>query len=100
LTEYGSASQLGDMVSLVFIFLTMAALIVASSRTRTLRSFQAEMLIFAVVLFAAEIPEILSTLGLVNLAPIQDIGEELHALSMVILSGFVVYRVYGFFRAK
>ncbi|GEM_PF-6481869 len=93
---YGSANNLGDWLSLARIFGTLMVLAVAASRTKTFGSLQTEMLAFVIILFTAEIPEILNTLGYASIAPIQDFGSELHAVSMVVLTGFVGYRVYGF----
>ncbi len=100
MSAFTLANDVGDVLSLVLIFAALMILATAALRTRTVRSFQTEMLAFVIILFAAEIPEIFSTLGLVNLAPIQDIGEELHAASMVILTAFVALRVYGFMKKK
>jgi hypothetical protein len=95
-----SATDIGEYVALVFILVSFVIFLVAARRARAVRSFQFEMLIFAVVLFAAEIPMTLEDLGLVNFSAIQDVGFELHSGSMVLLAAFVAYRVYGFMRGK
>lgn len=100
MSAYDAGLSIGNMVSLALIFLTLVVLLVTASRTRTLKSFQTEILLFAVVLFAAEVPEILSSLGIVNLTSIALLGGELHAASMTIIVVFVAHRFYDFLKAK
>jgi len=56
------------------------------------------MIVFTVVLVAAEIPRVLCSLRLVDLDWLVGVGVYLHGASMVVLAGFVAFRVYGFFR--
>jgi uncharacterized membrane protein YidH (DUF202 family) len=93
-----AATDVGEYLALAFILVSFVIFLVAARKSGTVRSFQFEMLLFAVVLFAAEIPMTLADLGWVNLSAIQDLGFELHSVSMVLLASFVAYRVYGFMK--
>jgi len=93
-----SATDIGEYAALLFILVSFIIFLIAARRAGTVKSFQFEMLVFAVVLFSAEIPMTLGDLGIVNLSAIQDIGFELHSASMVLLAGFVAYRVLGFMK--
>ena len=92
------ATATGESTSLLLISGVLVIFAVASVKVRTLRSFQTEMLVFALVLFAAEVPRILGTLGFIDVTPYEDLGLEVHSASMVVLALFVAYRVYGFRR--
>jgi hypothetical protein len=96
----GSLAQTGDFVSLVLIITSFIVLALAANRIRVLRSFQVEMFIFGIVLFAAESPHILSTMGLINVSSFEVDGLALHSVSMVILAGLVAYRIRGFIERK
>ena len=91
-------TQIGESLSLLLILLVMGLFVIAMARTKTLRSFQFEMFVFAIVLFAAEVPRVLGTLGLVDVNSYEDFGLEVHSVSMVVLVAFVAIRVYGFQR--
>lgn len=93
-----SATSAGESASLLIISVALVAFLAAGIKVRTLRSFQTEMLVFALVLFAAEVPRILGTLGVIDVSAYQDFGLEVHSASMVVLAVFVAYRVYGFRR--
>jgi hypothetical protein len=96
----GNLTQTGDFVSLVLITASFIVVALAANRIRVLRSFQFEMFIFGIVLFAAESPHILSTLGLINISSFEVDGLALHSVSMVILAGLVAYRIRGFIERK
>lgn len=95
-----SATQAGELASLGLILLTLLVLLVAGAKAKTPKSFQFQMLVVAVILFSAEIPRMLSTLGLLDLSSMEDLGLEIHSLSMVVLVGFVAYRTYGFMKKE
>jgi hypothetical protein len=96
----GSLAETGDFVSLVLITTSFIVLALAANRIRVLRSFQVEMFIFGIVLFAAESPHILSTMGLINVTSFEVDGLALHSVSMVILAGLVAYGIRGFIERK
>ena len=91
---------MGEGLTLVLVVLALLLFVLIASKARSYRSLQFQMLPFAIVLFVAELPRILGTLGLVDLTNIEDIGLELHSISMVFLSAFLAYRIYGFFKSK
>ena len=99
-TSLGSLTETGGFVSLVLISASFIVLALAANRIRVLRSFQVEMFIFGVILFAAESPHILSTMGLINVSSFEVDGLALHSVSMVILAGLVAYRIRGFIERK
>jgi hypothetical protein len=100
IVSLGDVTQAGGYVSLLLITVSFIVLALAASRIRVLRSFQVEMFIFAIVLFAAEGPHVLSTLGLINVSSFEVDGLALHSVSMVILAGLVAYRIRGFLSRK
>ena len=96
----GDLTQAGGFVSLVLITSSFIVLALAAGRIRVLRSFQVEMFIFGIILFAAESPHVLSTLGLIDVSSFEVDGLALHSVSMVILAGLVAYRIRGFLAGK
>ncbi|MDA4112532.1 MAG: hypothetical protein OK474_00600 [Thaumarchaeota archaeon] len=98
--DLGTLTDAGGIASLLLITASFIVLALAARRIRVLRSFQVEMFVFAVVLFAAESPHIFSTLGLINVSSFEAAGLALHSVSMVILAGFVAFRVLGFLKRK
>jgi len=98
LVDLESLTSTSETFTLLLIFLIMAILTVAAARTKTLRSFQFEMFVFALVLFSAEVPRVLDTLGLIDASSYEDFGLEVHSASMVVLVAFVALRVYSFQR--
>jgi hypothetical protein len=92
----GDVTQASGYVSLLLIILSFIVLALGARRIKVLRSFQVEMFIFGIVLFAAEGPHILSVLGLINVSSFEVDGLALHSVSMVILAGLVAYRIRGF----
>src|ERR1700676_4287714 len=88
-----------EILSLILILASFAIIIRLALRTKTVRSFQFEMFLFMLVLAAAETPRILQTLGIIAGGPFFDqIGLEIHSVSMVILAAFVALRTYRFWR--
>jgi len=92
---FGTVAELLSLIFLVASFITIAYL---AARVKTRRSFQFEMFLFALVLAAAEVPKALLDMSGLDLGVLVTYGLEVHSASMVILAGFVAYRVYGFFR--
>jgi hypothetical protein len=90
-----------EVLTLVLILASFAIISYLAFRTKTIRSFQFEMFLFMLVLAVAEIPRILETLGVITGGPYYDqLGLEIHSVSMVILVAFVALRVYRFSRGK
>jgi predicted membrane channel-forming protein YqfA (hemolysin III family) len=90
-----------EILSLVLVLGSLAIITYLALRTKTFRSFQFEMFLFMLVLGVAEVPRILETLGLIAATPYYDqIGLEVHSVSMAILTAFVALRVYGFRRGR
>ena len=88
----------GEVTSLILVTIAFVMLAVMSTRSRTIYSFQFQMFLFGLILFISEVPKILGTLGLIDLASIEDIGLALHTVAMVPLSLFVAYRIYRFLK--
>lgn len=87
-----------EFVSLLLILFSIILIAYLNSKLRKMRTFQFEMLVFVIVLAAAEIPRTLYSLGVVDLDWLSTAGLAIHSLSMAILSIFVAYRIYGFFK--
>jgi hypothetical protein len=90
----------GELLSLLLVTASFIIIALTAARIKTLRSFQFEMFLFALILFLAETPRILDTLlGVINVPSIEIIGLAVHTVSMVILSAFVAFRIYGFLKS-
>ncbi len=86
-----------EILSLVLIttsFLLMAYLVY---RAKTVKSFQFQMFVVLLVLTAAEVPHILSSIGVLDISGIEDIGLLVHTVSMIVLVGFISLRVAKYF---
>ena len=93
-----AATQSGEALSIILISLALIVFGVAYAKSRSTKSLQFQMLLFVLVLFAAEIPRILGTLEIVDVSSYEDLGLEIHSVSMVVLVAFMAYRVYGFMK--
>ncbi len=89
-----------ELLSLIFIVGSFVIIAYLAARVRTVRSFQFEMFLFLLVLAMAEVPRVLYSMNVVDLGSMATYGLAIHSVSMVILSGFVAYRIFGFFRGK
>jgi hypothetical protein len=98
--EAGSAGALAEIASLILILASTVLVVYLNFRVRNIRTFQFEMLLFTIVLVAAEIPRTLYSLGVVDLDLLSPVGLEIHSVSMVILALFVSYRTVGFFKGR
>ncbi len=98
---YASEDPLTVAVEIFSLALILASFLVISYltyRVRSRRTFQFEMFLFTVVLVAAEVPRVLYSLHVVDLDALSTVGLGIHSLSMVVLTGFVLIRLNGFFR--
>jgi hypothetical protein len=98
--EAGSAGAIAEILSLLLILASTVLIVYLNYRIRNIRTFQFEMLLFTIILVAAEIPRTLYSLGVIDLAFLSPTGLEIHSVSMVILALFVSYRTVGFFRGR
>ena len=98
--EAGTVGAFAEVLSLLLILGSFVVLAYANARLRSRRTFQFEMLVFALVLMLAELPRSLYSLGIIDLDLLSDVGLELHSISMLFLAGFVGYRAYGFSRGR
>jgi hypothetical protein len=98
--EAGSAGAIAEIVSLFLILASTILIVYLNLRVRNIRTFQFEMLLFTIILVAAEIPRTLYSLGVIDLDFLSPTGLEIHSVSMVILALFVSYRTVGFFRGR
>ncbi|MDA4126774.1 MAG: hypothetical protein OK452_06200 [Thaumarchaeota archaeon] len=98
--EAGSAGALAELASLSLILASVVIIVYLNFRIRNIRTFQFEILLFTLILVAAEIPRTLYSLKLVDLDFLSPTGLEIHSASMVILALFVAYRTVGFFRGR
>lgn len=85
-----------ELVSLVLIVAAFVVITYLTAKTRSRKSFQFEMFLFSLVLVAAEVPRVLYSLHVIDIDALSTIGLEIHSVSMVIITGFVLFRVRGF----
>ena len=98
--EAGSAGAIAEIVSLFLILASTVLIVYLNFRIRNILTFQFEILIFTLILVAAEIPRTLYSLGVIDLDFLSPTGLEIHSVSMAILALFVSYRTVGFFRGR
>ena len=98
--EAGSADAIAEIVSLLLILASTVLIVYLNFRIRNIRTFQFEILIFTLILVAAEIPRTLYSLGVIDLDALSPAGLAIHSVSMVFLVLFVAYRTAGFFRGR
>jgi hypothetical protein len=99
--QYASEDPLTVAVEIFSLALILASFVVITYltyRIRSRRTFQFEMFLFTVVLVAAEVPRVLYSLHVIDLDALSTVGLGIHSVSMVILTGFVIIRLNGFFR--
>lgn len=92
----GIPGEAAEIVSMIFIVLSLVVLAYLSYRVKTVKSFQFEMFIFALLVSLAEIPRIMNTLGFIQTAGIEGLGLLMHTASMIFLAGFILIRVFRF----
>ncbi len=93
LAEIGS-----ELISLVLILASFMFMAFLVYRARTIKSFQFQMFVVLLVLTVAEVPHILSDMGVLNVSGIEEPALYLHALSMLFLTGFIALRVARYFK--
>jgi hypothetical protein len=98
--EAGSTGAIAEIVSLFLILASTVLIVYLNLRIRNIRTFQFEILLFTIILVAAEIPRTLYSLKVIDLDFLSPTGLEIHSVSMVILALFVSYRTVGFFRGR
>lgn len=89
-----------ELLSLFFILGSFVVISYLAIKVRTVHSFQFEMFLFVLVLAVSEVPYSLSMMHVIDLGGLVTYGLWIHSASMVILAGFVAYRIYGFFRGN
>lgn len=92
------AGQAAETLSLILIVLSLLVVALLSYRVKTVKSFQFEMFIFVLVLSLSEVPRILDSLGFIQTASVEGLGLLLHTASMIFLAGFILIRVFRFFK--
>lgn len=91
---YTLTSEVGETLSLLLIFTSFAILTYLSARSKSFQSLQFQMFVVVFILVVAEGPRVLESLGLlVSNGIIDEIGLAIHTVSMIFLSGFLLYRV-------
>ncbi len=97
-TPTNIVGQAAELLSLVLIVLSLVVVAFLAYRVKTVKSFQFEMFIFVLVLLLAEVPRILDTLGFIQTTSVEGVGLLLHTASMIFLAGFIMIRVFRFFK--
>ena len=83
----------GVLVAL-FLFLRMAV------SAGTVRSLQFQLAAFLAVWSLSEIPRVLDSIGVINLAPFSLYGMMIHTVSMILFGFFITYRFSRFVMTK
>ena len=90
----------GESISLILVTVALFVFTYIAWTSKSPRSLQFQLGLVVVVLFLSEVPHILASLGLIDLGPYEDLGLELHGVSMFLITGFILYRFYGFLRRE
>ena len=85
---------LAGVLAATVIFTTFAV------KSKSIGSFKFQLSIFMLVWAAAEIPHIAETLGLIVVGSFDEIGLEIHMISMAIFAIFVGSRSIKFLKEK
>lgn len=96
MSDIVTAAELTSLALIAFALIVSAA---SATRAKTIKSLQVQMFLFLVVLAASEVPRILGTLSAIQISGIEDVGLEIHTFSMLVLSAFVLFQVYKFFKS-
>lgn len=90
-----SISDYAETLTLVLVFMVFLVFLGLFLRSKSTHGFQFSLFIFALILFAAEVPHILITLGILPMSDqFETAGLALHTLSMGVLSAAISYRFY------
>ena len=91
-----SILNIAETLSLVLIIAVFLVFLGPFLKSRARRGLQLDLFIFALILFTAEVPHILITVGILALTkPLEITGLGLHTLSMGVLCVAITYRIYG-----
>jgi hypothetical protein len=97
LVDLADLSLSAETLSLALIVVSLLIMTYLTYRAKTAKSLQFQMFIVLLVIAVAEIPQILNSIGIINLSFIEDFGLAVHTASMVILVAFISFRVSHFF---
>ncbi len=92
--------QLMETFTLTGVLISAAIFTRLALKARSIGSFRFQLSIFMLVWVAAEIPHIAETLGLIAVGSFDELGLEVHMMSMAVFALFVGSRSYKFLRVK
>ena len=98
MVDLEALTQAGETASLILITVAFLFFLFLAVRSRSYKSLQFQIFVVTVVLFVAEVPKMLWTLGLADFTDIDVLGLEIHTLSMFLLVGFLAWKIYGFLK--
>ena len=95
-----SSTIFTETFSLIMVLLAFVLFARFALRSKSVRSLQFGLFLFALVLVVSEVPHILGTLGLLNLGLYETQGLLVHTVAMGILSLAIIYRFYRLLRPQ
>ncbi len=89
-----------EISSLILILLAFALFFRLAVRSKSVRTLQFDLFLFALVLVVSEVPHVLISLGLINMELYATPGLVIHTFAMGLVSVAITHRVYRMLRAS
>lgn len=94
------ALTLAETSSLILILLAFALFLRLAARSKSVRTLQFDLFLFALVLVVTEVPHVLINLGLINMELYATPGLAIHTFAMGLVSVAITHRFYRMLRAS
>ena len=82
-------------ITVILLLATLSVFVLLAARSKDIRSFHFQISIFIIIWVSGQVVDILQESGIIMLSPLQeDIGLEMHVVSLVFLSIMLWIRFY------
>ena len=82
-------------ITVILLLATLSVFVLLDARSKDIRSFHFQIPIFIIIWISGQVVDILQESGIIVLSPLQeDIGLEMHVVSLVFLSIMLWIRFY------
>jgi len=82
-------------ITVILLLATLSVFVLLAARPKDIRSFHFQISIFIIIWISGQVVDILQESGIIVLSPLQeDIGLEMHVVSLVFLSIMLWIRFY------
>ena len=83
-----------NILTLILLLIALSIFALLAIRSKSIRTFQSQITVFIVVWILGEIASTLQTSGIIIPHDFQNIGLQIHAVSMIFLSVMIWLRFY------